>query len=112
MQRSPQQRPAVVDTFATRLQHCLNVGQLTVADLAIWFGRPHSTVRLWIKQQRAPRGPQGRFADERLRRLEWAIANKYQFPLDQNESQQLRPGTIERIRNELERAGVPARDPT
>lgn len=103
--RSTSQRDS---TFSDRLSACLAAGQLTVADAALWFGRPHSTVRMWIKLERAPRGPQGAFVEQRLGILERAIRGK-RFPLDPCESQQLRPQTIERIRNELERAELPAR---
>ena len=34
-------------SIADRLQRAMREGNLTMADLARWFGRPHPTVRGW-----------------------------------------------------------------
>ena len=43
-------------TFQARLRHIMQVGNLRVADLARWFGRPHATVRGWVEQGIEPGG--------------------------------------------------------
>ena len=35
-------------TFQQRLARCVERGNLTVADLERWFGRPYATVRSWL----------------------------------------------------------------
>lgn len=94
---------------ATRLLQCQRQGQLTTADLARWFGRPYHTVRGWLEHGYQPRGPQGIEVLRRLEWLEYALSIGYGFPLSLTESQNQRPATIERIRNELERDHAPAR---
>jgi hypothetical protein len=37
-------------TFQQRLSRCVERGNLTVADLGRWFGRPYPTVRSWLVQ--------------------------------------------------------------
>lgn len=97
--------------IATRLAKCQQQGLLTTADLAHWFGRPYHTVRGWVAHDYLPRGPQGAEAIRRLEWLEYALSIGYGFPLSLTESQNQRPATIERIRNELERDHAPARHP-
>lgn len=38
----------MTSTFQQRLQRCRDRGNLTVADLGRWFGRPYPTVRTWL----------------------------------------------------------------
>ena len=42
--------------FQSRLQRCVERGNLTVADLARWFGRPYATVRCWLVDGWQPAG--------------------------------------------------------
>lgn len=99
------------DWFKETAAWCLTNGNLTIADLAHWLERPYQTVHQWVMRGCEPRGPQGKHAKLRMGLLVHAITHEFGFPLDPHESSYLRPGTIERIRNELERAGLPARDP-
>ena len=39
----------MIPTFADRLRCLMDRGNLTVSDLARWFGRPHPTVNGWVK---------------------------------------------------------------
>lgn len=69
-------------SFQSRLRVCMARGNLTVADLARWFGRPHATVTTWTKG----RVPGGTISDciflaERLRDLETRIMNQDGFPV-------------------------------
>ena len=43
-------------TFQARLRRVLRDGNLTVADLARWFGRKDATVRAWVNSGYGPRG--------------------------------------------------------
>lgn len=43
-------------TFQERLRRCAERGNLTVSDLARWFGRPYATVRDWLVNGREPIG--------------------------------------------------------
>jgi hypothetical protein len=64
-----------VSTFQKRLKSCVDRGNLTVADLARWFGRPYATVRSWLKEGWKPGdGPvtQDRM-EVRLRKLELVL---------------------------------------
>lgn len=42
--------------FKERLEYCQRAGNMTIADLARWFDRPHATVRSWILQGVEPGG--------------------------------------------------------
>jgi hypothetical protein len=62
-------------SFQTRLQAAQVAGNLSTADLAIWFARPYHTVRGWIiprtdRDRREGYAPWGPHRDEILRRLE------------------------------------------
>ncbi len=41
-------------TFSQRLQHCCEVGRLTIVDLSIWFNRPYHTVSGWVRGHAEP----------------------------------------------------------
>jgi hypothetical protein len=43
-------------TIQARLETCMRKGNLRVSDLACWFGRPHPTVRGWVKRGIQPGG--------------------------------------------------------
>ena len=59
-------------TFERRLRRCVEGGNLTVADLARWFGRPYATVRCWLHDGWEPAGGPitMRRAADKLQRLE------------------------------------------
>lgn len=98
----------MADGFYTRLSQCMKIGDLGYADLHHWFERPRPTVRLWIeKKTEAPRGPAGKLAFERLILLERAIAKRRGMPVPRTLSALERPKHIKRVRDGLERTGVP-----
>lgn len=70
-------------TFQQRLIRAQQAGNLTVADLSRWFGRPDPTVRGWVRRGTEPSGgPQDRlYAETALRVLEAQIADRRGFPL-------------------------------
>lgn len=70
-------------TFARRLAHVQKSGNLTVADLARWFGRSYQTVRYWANGTSQPGGaPMDReHAEELLRLLEGMVKKKQRFPV-------------------------------
>lgn len=43
-------------TFQQRLQAVMQGGNLTIADLARWFDRPHPTVGFWVRDGKEPGG--------------------------------------------------------
>lgn len=61
--------------FQRRLRRCVDRGNLTVADLQRWFGRPYQTVRFWLHAGFEPGGgPRDkRSAFQRLTRLETTV---------------------------------------
>lgn len=72
-------------TWQRRLQTAQRAGNLTVADLARWFDRPHATVRTWVCDGREPGGGplDIQHAQALLGLLETLIARKKGFPLPQ-----------------------------
>ncbi len=62
-------------TFQQRLARCVERGNLTVADLSRWFGRPYQTVRSWLTDGWEPGdGPvTRRYIGVRLARLETVV---------------------------------------
>ena len=70
-------------TFQARLKKCMRDGNLTVADLARWFERPHPTMRSWVENGVEPGGgPQDRAQVlETLTQLEKLIAKNNKFPV-------------------------------
>ena len=70
-------------TFQARLRKCMAHGNLTVADLARWFERPHPTMRSWVEQGVEPAGGplDAAFAHATLERLEKLIARNSKFPV-------------------------------
>lgn len=62
------------DSFQARLDRAKRDGNLTTADLAIWFGRPYHTVRGWLeprsdRDRRKGYEPWGPHREEAMRRL-------------------------------------------
>jgi hypothetical protein len=70
-------------TFQARLKKCMRGGNLTVADLARWFERPHPTMRSWVEQGVEPgAGPlDAAMAWATLDKLERLIACNNKFPV-------------------------------
>ena len=62
----------IKNEFQRRLLACVERGNLTVSDLARWFGRPYATVRCWLHDGWQPAGGPVtvRRMGERLGRLE------------------------------------------
>lgn len=90
-------------SVTAQLEWCLKHGQLTVADLAHWFSRPHMTVKSWLVDGREPRGPQGVEALRRLALLREAIRQRQFFPVDAGLSQHARPEYITKAYGQLSR---------
>lgn len=70
-------------TIQARLEACMRKGNLRVSDLACWFGRPHPTVRGWVKRGIQPGG--GPMDQEQvellLGELEKLVQKKQGFPV-------------------------------
>jgi hypothetical protein len=92
-------------TFAARLSTCLASGNLTVADLARWFGRPHPTVRGWITNGFDPRGgPHDvAYVHALLDALEMTIRKRRELPLKRGISRAARITHIEGLRRDIDR---------
>lgn len=65
-------------SLQVRLQQAMWAANLTVADLARWFDRPHATVRCWVHGTNGVGGPPGDAAaiELHLKRLEALLAKK------------------------------------
>ena len=64
-------------TFASRCKACIKRGNMTVLDLAAWFGRPYTTVWRWVEGDWEPRpGLDGQKAEADLSLLEKLLASK------------------------------------
>ena len=72
-----------IHTFQSRLRKAMREGNLTIADLARWFERPHPTTRSWVKLGVDPAGgPQDReWILKRLEKLEDMIEAGKCFPV-------------------------------
>ena len=70
-------------SFQKRLSACQRAGNLTQADLARWFDRPHATVRSWLRDGREPSGGpiDVDHANQLLGLLEALIRQKRGFPV-------------------------------
>ena len=70
-------------TFQGRLKKCMRDGNLTVADLARWFDRPHPTMRSWVENGVEPGGGpiDAALAHATLDKLEKLIARNSKFPV-------------------------------
>ena len=91
-------------SFATRLNTCLNAGNLTVADLSRWFGRPHPTVRGWITNGFDPRGGPHDvgYVFSMLDALEHIIRRRKELPLPRGISRAARIKRIEGLRRDID----------
>jgi len=70
-------------TFQARLRKCMANGNLTVADLARWFERPHPTMRSWVEDGVEPAGGplDSAMVKATLNKLEKLIASNSKFPV-------------------------------
>lgn len=70
-------------SWQQRLQAVQRGGNLTVADLARWFDRPHSTVRTWVLQTARPGGGalDVEHAEALLGLLEELVRRRQGFPI-------------------------------
>lgn len=91
-----------MSTFSQRLNWCLQRGELTISDLAIWFDRPRSTVNTWV-QGRTPKGPAGRLAETWLKTLQDWIRNKAGLPVPLELTQSRRVQYIQGLRDDAKR---------
>lgn len=70
--------------FAIRLRKVSYSGNLTTADLARWFGRPHATMTAWLNGREPRGGPQDQeHARVMLDTLEMLVKKRKGFPLPQ-----------------------------
>jgi len=65
--------------LSARLKKCLERGKLTIADLALWLGRPFPTVRMWVNAFTYPSGPRAAGLWPKLTRLEKMIHDNVGF---------------------------------
>lgn len=87
-------------SWSDRLNVCIRDGNMTVADLARWFGRPHPTVRQWVHRGFEPRrgGPHdAAWFEAMLTALERLIKRRYQFPLSRHLSPRARADLIRQL---------------
>lgn len=77
-------------TFQQRLQTVMTGGNLTIADLARWFDRPHPTVGFWVRDGKEPGGGplDAAMVMARLAKLEKLIKQKKGLPIPRLSPQQ------------------------
>jgi len=83
---------------------------MTVADLALWFARPHPTLRSWVKWGTKPRGPRLQKILAELDTLEKLIKKRKGFPIPYEIGHYQRPSYLKKIRNGRD-AHLPRLDP-
>jgi hypothetical protein len=83
-----------------RLKACMKGGRMTVADLAIWFGRSYPTVRNWVQFGVTPHGPRNEKFLAELALLEKLIGMRKGFPVPFDVDHFTRPGYIEKLRHD------------
>ena len=87
-------------TFNERLERVRTTGQLTTADLSIWFERPYSTVHAWLARGYEPWGAHADEATRLLKLLERAIARR-KFPMPYQLSPLERREHVQQVRHAL-----------
>lgn len=97
-------------TFQSRCKAVIKRGDLTVADLEVWFGRAHTTVWRWVHSGWVPRGPAGRKALANLERLEKAVQDRALFPVPDHLSGRVRAAYLRSVFHAAERARLPQAD--
>ena len=85
--------------FCKRLLRAMKAGDMTVADVHHWFGRPRATVRTWVIDARTPQGPAGKRAYLLLDLLERRIKKRAGFPIPVDMSAKLRPSYVKKLRH-------------
>lgn len=86
--------------FCKRLAKCMSEGDMTVADVHHWFGRPRATVRTWVVDRRTPQGPSGKRAVLLLALLESRIKSRNGgFPIPSDLSVFDRPLYVRKLRH-------------
>lgn len=94
-------------TFQSRCKAVIKRGDLTVADLAAWLGRPYPTVWRWVNSGWVPRGPDGRKSLANLERLEKAVTDPALFPIPDHVSSRLRAAYVRNAYHAADRARLP-----
>lgn len=86
-------------SFTYRISRCVKRGDLSRADLALWFGRPYTTIRSWVELERIPNPdtPPGREAHRLLVLLEQAIEHDVRFPIPVHLSQRYRKKYVQQL---------------
>ncbi len=95
----------MANDFRHRVRVCLRRGHLTTADLQHWFGCPYSTIRTWLKEDRAPGAASVSRFSQRLHFLEVALRTQRHFPVPVDISQRQRATYIRGIRDDFEQRG-------
>lgn len=90
--------------FTAGLLLCMKRGGMTVADLKHFFDRPYPTVRLWVYEQRVPRGPSGDKAIGALQVLARRV--KGGFVVSPDLSSRARPTAMKELRRDCDRRAV------
>ena len=88
-------------TFQQRLRGVAGRANMSAANVAVWMGRPHATVRSWLELNRKPTGPAGREALLRLALLEWAADNDPRLPVPHETLAQDRPTYVAGVRDDI-----------
>ena len=90
-------------TFTERLTKVQTVTEMTVSDLARWFGRPRATVNTWING-RTPFGPPAAIAERRLEELEHSVRTRREhYPIPAELSWKDREKYVRGMRDDAER---------
>ena len=97
------------DSIAVRLNRIMIKGKFSVADLAHWLNRPHSTVRLWVRGETEPQAgaSASHLTLQRLEALERYVRAGHLIP---ETSAYERPLLIKQARDDFQRGIVPARN--
>ena len=71
-----------MSVWSDRLEHARRAANMTVADLARWFDRPHATVTYWLKGGEPALGPGNRdHAEALLGLLEALVQRGVELPV-------------------------------
>ena len=97
-------------TFQSRCKAVLKRGDLTVADLAAWLGRPYPTTWRWVNSGWVPRGPTTAKLLANLEKLEKAVGDPALFPIPDHISLRLRKDYVRRAFHAADRARLPQAD--
>ena len=99
------------EKFITDLRAVAARSFLNESDLALWFERPRSTIRTWLRGERVVRaGEVFQECARRLSLLRLAIAKKH-FPVPYHIPRTDRTQYIKQAFKNADNAGISARDP-